>query len=182
MIERTLAKRYAAALLRVTDVDGSTEEVEALLLALKQVYHSDRSFRQLLSSPRIPRTMKKKLLRKAFEGRAKPSFLDFLELLVDKNRLAILPELADMFDRLADASHGLVRVRVRSWKPLSEAHKAGLTEKIMRITGKKILIEAEADATLMGGMLVRIGDNVIDGTVAHRLKAVGERFRELQRR
>lgn len=182
MIELTLAKRYAAALLKVTDAEGSTEEAEALLLALREAYRGQKPFRDLLRSPKIPRAMKKRVLRKAFEGRAKASFLDFLELLVDRNRTSILPEISEVFDRLADASAGVVRVKVRSWRPLTDAQRATLVAKLSGMIGKKIEIEAETDAALRGGMLVRIGDAVIDGTVARRLKVLSERFLELERR
>jgi len=182
VIERTLAKRYAAALLEVTDAEGSTEETETVLLALREAYRSDRKFRALLGSPRVPRRAKKELFHKILAGKAKPSLVDFLDLLVDKNRIDLLPDVSELFDRLADASHGIVRARVLSWKPLSDAHRATLTEKLARMTGKKVAIEAETDASLKGGMLVRIGDSIIDGSVAHRLKVLGRRFRELERR
>jgi F-type H+-transporting ATPase subunit delta len=182
VIERTLAKRYAAALLRVTDLEGSTEETEALLLALKEALARQKSFREILRSPRVPRAIKKKVLRRPFESIAKRSFLDFLDLLVDKNRVEIIPDVADMYDRLADASKGVVKVKVRSWRPLSEAQRLSLHDRLVRLVGKKVKIEAEADPALLGGLLVNVGDDVIDGTVAHRLKALGERFLELDRR
>jgi F-type H+-transporting ATPase subunit delta len=182
VIDKTLAKRYAAALLRVTDPEGSTEEVEQMLLALKEAYHADKALRDILSQPRVPKALKKSILRKPFEGRARPSFLEFLSLLVDKNRQTIIPDIADMFDRLADASRGIVRVQVRSWKPLSEPHRSALQGKLERLVGKKIELEARSDPALKGGMLVLVGDTVIDGSVAQRLKALGEKFREMQRR
>ena len=80
------------------------------------------------------------------------------------------------------SSKGVVRVKVRSWHPLSDAHRTKLQGKLERMTGKKIDIEARADPALKGGMLVMVGDTVIDGSVAQRLKDLGERFRELQRR
>ncbi len=182
MIERTLAKRYAAALLRVTDAEGSTEETEALLVALKEAYESQANFRSVLAQPRVPRKMKKQVLRRPFEQIAKRSFLEFLDLLVDKNRLQIIPEIADMYDRLADASRGVVRVKVKSWRPLSEGQRASLAGRMERITGRKVDVEVETDPSLQGGMLVHVGDTVIDGSVAHRLKVLSERFRELERR
>jgi F-type H+-transporting ATPase subunit delta len=182
VIERTLAKRYAAALLRLTDPEGSTEEAESLLLALRSAWESDKGFRGMLLHPQIPRKAKKALLRKALEGRARPSFLDFLDLLVDKNRVNLLPELAEVFDRLADASKGVVRVKVESWKPLDEGRKAALGAALSRLTGKKVDVQAEADASLLGGLRVRVGDSVIDASVANRLKVLGEKFQELQRR
>lgn len=182
MNERTLAKRYAAALLRLTDGEGSTEETEALLIALRGAFEASKPFRSMLLQPRIPRKTKKELLKRAFQGRAKPSFLNFLDLLVDKNRIAIIPEIAEMFDRLADVSKGIVRIQVKSWRPLSERHRGALTERLGRLTGKKIEIEAQTDAGLQGGVLVRVGDTVIDGSVAYRLKQLGESLKELERR
>jgi len=179
--EKTLAKRYAAALLRVTDAEGSTEETEQLLDSLKESYLSQKDFRAFLGQPRVPRKLKKQLLHKVFDGRARKSFTDFLDLLIDKNRQSILPDVADMFDTLADASKGLVRVRVKSWRPLSAAQQGGLQAKLERLSGKNVTIETQVDPALKGGLLILFGDTVIDGTVAHRLKAIGERFRELQK-
>lgn len=182
MIEKTLAKRYAAALLAVTDREGSTGEAEALLLALKEAFRHQKSFRAVLTHPKVPRKMKKQVLRRAFERIAPPSFLHFLELLVDKNRVEIIPEIADMFDRLADLSKGIVRVKVKSWRPLSDGHRKGLSDRLARLTGRTVEVDAETDPALMGGMLVLVGDTVIDGSVAHRLKVLGERLKELERR
>ena len=182
MIEKTLAKRYAAALLKVTDAEGSTEETESFLLALKDAYLSQKEFRAVLSQPRVPRAVKKRLFAKIFEGKAKKSFTDFLDLLVDKNRQDILPDIAEMFDRLAAASKGVVRITVKSWKPLSDAQRSSLQLKLERLAGKKVAIDARVDPALKGGMLVMYGDTVIDGTIAHHLKVIGEKFRELQKR
>jgi len=179
--EKTLAKRYAAALLKVTDAEGSTEETEQLLLSLKESYLTQKDFRGLLAQPRVPRKLKKQLLHKVFDGRTRKSFTDFLDLLIDKNRQDLLPDIADMYDTLADASKGLVRVTVKSWRPLGPAQQAGLQAKLERVSGKKVLIQVQVDPALKGGLLVLFGDTVIDGTVAHRLKAIGERFRELQK-
>lgn len=182
MIEKTLAKRYAAALLKVTDAEGSTEETESFLLALKDAYNSQRGFRAILAQPRVPAAIKKRLLVKIFEGKSRKSFTDFLEFLVDKHRQDILPDIADMFDRLAAASKGVVKILVKSWRPLTDSQRGGLQSKLEKLTGKKIAIDARVDPSVKGGMLVMYGDNVIDGTVDHRLKEIGEKFRELQKR
>jgi F-type H+-transporting ATPase subunit delta len=179
VIERTLVNRYAAALLRVTDPEGSTDEAEALLQALQEAYEKDKPFRAVLAQPQLRRAEKKALFRRALEGRAHPSFLRFLDLLVDKNRLNLFPELAEAFRRLADVSRGLVRVQVRSWRPISEAHRQRLEGHLARLTGKKAMIQAETDPRLRGGMLVRMGDTVIDGSVARRLKSIREHLEEL---
>lgn len=182
MIEKTLAKRYAAALLTVADMKGTVEETEANLLALRDAYHKDARMRAVLHQPKLSRSQRKRILRLPFENRAHRTFLEFLDLLVDKNRVALIPEIADMFDRLADASQGVVRVGVKSFLPLSDSEQSTLRQKLVKITGKKVHLDLETDATLKGGMLIRIGDTVVDGTVARRLKALAERLTELQRR
>ncbi len=182
MIEKTLAKRYAAALLAAAEKEGASEQVGGDLLALKEAYLKDAPFRAALSQPRIPCEARRLLLRRPFEGRSCRSFLDFLDLVVRKNRVKILPDVADVYRVLADVSHGMVRVQVRSYLPLTAAQRGALHEKLARITGKKVEIEEQADRSLRGGVSVRIGDTVIDGTVAHRLKALSEKLLEPVRR
>lgn len=181
MIERTLAKRYASALLAAAAREGDVEEVESNLLALKEVFVKNPSFRRALKQPNLSRAVRQGLLRKPFEGKAGRAFLEFLDLLVEKKRVDLLPEIADSFDRLADATQGIVRVKVRSWRSLAAAARSALHEKLARITGKKIEIEEKTDPALKGGMLLQIGDSVIDGSVANRLKALREKLTAIQR-
>lgn len=178
MIEKTLARRYAAALLKVTDAEGSTEEVEQFLAALKQAYLSQKELRGILAQPRIPRAVKKGLLHKIFEGKAKKSFIDFLDLLVDKNRQDLLPDIADSFDALSDASEGVVRVKVRSWRPLTDAQRKGIQDGLQKVAIRKVILEEAVDASIKGGILCYAGDRVIDGSVAYKLKTLGEKLAE----
>ena len=119
------------------------------------------------------------MLRRIFEGKAKKSFLDFLELLVDKNRQDLLPDIADTFDALSDASRGVVRVQVRSWRPLTDAQRSGLQAGIQKFAVRNVILEEKVDPAVKGGLLCYAGDRVIDGSVAYRLKQIGEKFKEL---
>lgn len=182
MIEKTLAKRYASALLTQTERTGGVEETEALLLALKKAYESDPSLRAALDHPKIPRARKAELLRKLFEGTAVPALQEFLSLLVRKNRTNLIPDVAEMFDRLADRSRGVVRVEVRSFLPLSPQQRSALESRLTaRLAGRKIDLRAVEDRALLGGLSVRIGDTVIDGSVAARLKELREQLLESER-
>ena len=176
MIEKTLAKRYAKAMLSVALEEGAVEQVEDHLLALKTVYRADTAFRRALGQPRIPKAARKQLLRKPFEGRTLPAFLELLDLLVDKHRVNLIPDIADSFDQLADESHGVVRVQVATAFPLSAAHEKMLGDRLRAATGKKIEMRVAVDRALKGGISVRIGDQVLDGTVLNRLKNLRERL------
>lgn len=181
MNEQTLARRYASALLALSEKEGTVEETEANLLALKEAWKKTEPFRQALRSPKLPRATRRQLLRKPFEGKTGKSFLDFLSLLVDKKRVNLIPDIADAFDRLADTSRGVVRTQVRSWKPLDEKTRVTLREKLAKITGRKIELTEQVDPALQGGLMVQIGDSILDGTVAYRLKRLRERLLEIQR-
>jgi F-type H+-transporting ATPase subunit delta len=181
VIERTLAKRYAAAMISVAIKENIVADVESDLLALRKAYEGDATFRMALGQPRIPKAGRKSLLRKPFEGRANKAFLDFLDLLVEKQRVNLIPEIAEMFDLLADATQGVVRVKVSSAFALTPPQRVALDDKLVRITGKKILLEESVDRRHRGGMSVRIGDSVLDGTATGRLKKLKEYLYELQR-
>ncbi len=181
MIEKTLAKRYATALLAATNKNGTVEETESNLLALGEAFRRDAAFRGALASPKVPKARKRELLRKPFPG-ASESLLGFLDLLVDRRRTNLLPDIADMYDRLADAFKGLARVQVTSAWPLGEAQKTRLKSDLDRVLGRTCVIEASVDRSLKGGLQVRIGDSVVDGTVAYRLKSLREKLSELQKR
>lgn len=181
MMERTLARRYASAMLGVAIREGIVADVEADLLALKEAFEKDALFRNSLSQPKIPRAARRRILLRPFEGRAHPTFLDFLGLLVTKNRIRLIPDIAASFDLLADATQGVVRVEVRSAHPLTEPQRASLGDRLVRITGKKIQLQETVDRALQGGMSVKIGDSIVDGTISRRLKGLRERLAALQR-
>ena len=82
---------------------------------------------------------------------------------------------------LADAAQGVVHVQVRSFLPLSDKEKSQLEKKLQSITGKTVIMDHATDSTLLGGVSLRIGDSVVDGTVANRLKELEEKLNRLQR-
>ena len=178
MIEKTLAKRYATALLSVALKEGAVPKVRELLLALKGAYGRDAAFRGALAQPRIPKADRRTLLRKSFEGNAPESFLKLLDLLVEKNRVRLIPDLADSFDTLADESRGVVRAQVASTFPLTPAQEKRLLDVLKAATGKTVEMSVAVNRGLEGGLSVRIGDRVLDGTVVNRVKGLRERVHD----
>ncbi len=174
MIEKTLAKRYARALLSLSDRAGATEAIEAEILGLKAFWQGTPKVRSVLLHPKVSRPEKAALLDKALEGRVHPLVRELLHLLVEKGRLSYLPEIADQFDQLADESHGVVRVQVASFLPLTTAQQEALSARMSARTGKKVDLRYREDRSLKGGMAVRLGDQVMDGSVATRLKRLKE--------
>lgn len=182
MIEKTLARRYAAALLKATEAEGTTETVEQCLRALGDAWKSNRAFRGVLLQPKVSRNRKKALLRKPFEGAGSRALLEFLGLLVDRNRQNVVAEIAEIYDLLADAVKGEVRIQVRSWKPLTDDERTRLQAEYQKIAKNKVLLDVKTEEALLGGVLCYVGHTVADGTVRHHLKVLGEKLAESIRR
>jgi F-type H+-transporting ATPase subunit delta len=182
VIEKTLARRYAAALLKATEAEGTTEAVEQFLRGLRDAWNGNRAFRAVLSQPQIPRDRKKALLRKPFAAAGSRAFLEFLGLLVDRNRQDVLPEIAEVYDLLADAAKGEVRIQVRAWKPLTDDERRRLQEGLQKQIRNKVRLEEKSDPDLLRGLLCYVGHTVADGSVRHHLKVLGEKLAESIRR
>ncbi|MBI5367183.1 MAG: ATP synthase F1 subunit delta [Planctomycetes bacterium] len=174
MIERTLAKRYASALLSSAIAQKVVARIEEEILAFAHAYRAQRDLRVILEHPRIPLAGKLETLSRVLGTEAHPLLVHFLEHVTEKKRIRFIPEIAAQYDALADAFEGVVRVTVTSRSPLSAAHTKRLEARLAATTGKVIDLRAQVDAALLGGLAVRIGDRILDGSVAGRLKATKE--------
>jgi F-type H+-transporting ATPase subunit delta len=173
--ERTLAKRYARALLEVALERKRVDEVEAELYAVADLYEQARDFRTVVLHPALPMARKRELLGKTLGGKVQDFVLRFLRLLLEKGRLRYIREIAAQYDDLSDELQGLVKARVRAFLPLKPEQRRALEEKLMRFAGRRRVILHEAvDRSLLGGIVVRIGDDVLDGSVAGRLRKMRE--------
>jgi F-type H+-transporting ATPase subunit delta len=177
MIDSTAAKRYAKSFLLASAAKNIVEEVEEQLLDVKRAYLASADVRAFMIHPRIPRKAKLEAVRRTFQGKVTPIVLAFLQLLVKRSRFNLIPDIADAFDDMADAYRGVIRVRVKTFSPLPDAQRRALEGQISRIVrGQKIDLQVEQDPALLGGLWVKIGDTLIDGSVANKLKTLRERL------
>jgi F-type H+-transporting ATPase subunit delta len=176
MIERTIARRYASALLALADQGKQVEAVEAAILGVADTFRKDAGFRRMLTHPLIPAKNKQEFLKQVAAG--VPRLLEeFLNKLVESGRIGFLPEIAEVFDDLADQYAGVVRMTVESASPLTDAQRAKLAAKLGAVAkGRKVELESKVDPALLGGVRLRVRDTVIDGSVASRLKALREQL------
>ena len=174
MLERTVSKRWSSALLILATQENNVEQIESQLLTLKDVFQKDKAFRLILTHPRIPKETKKNVMRKIIEPGI---LLKFLELLIEKRRAELIPDIADVFDELAYEFRGVVRVNVKTFSDLDEATKSKLLQKVSDMIGKKkVELKVQVDKSIMGGLWIKIGDTVIDGSVLSKLNILKDRL------
>jgi F-type H+-transporting ATPase subunit delta len=167
--ETIVAKRYAKALFDVAQGNGQVALVEEELRSIVDVLNGNADFRKLLEHPNIDVSVKQNLLKTAFEGKVSGSVLNTLQLLVERRRETILPMLLASYASIANESLGQADAIVKTPLPLTEQEKQDVAEHSGKLTGKKIRVENRIDSSLLGGMQVRIGDRLYDGSLSGKL-------------
>jgi F-type H+-transporting ATPase subunit delta len=169
VIQTALARRYAKALFELQDPSGIGPTARALRL-LAEALTGSKEFRALLLSPVFSRDQKTAVaLKIAARAGCPPITERFLAHVVQKNRIAHIREMSEAFSRLADAADNRTAVQVSSAKPLPDAEQAAIRARLEQVTRGKIDLTVRVDPRVIGGLEVRIGSTVYDGTVRGQL-------------
>lgn len=180
MNNKTVAKRYAQALLQIAQERNELDQYEQELNDLLATINGDEHLTHIWFSERILTDDKKQVFRELFSGKVSDKIINLLFILIDKNREAFLPDIFKEYKRLADISRNIVDAEVRSAAQLTAKDFAELEKKLSAMTGKNVRVKVEIDPSLIGGLVVRIGDKVIDGSVIKRLAVMKKKLNEIQ--
>jgi F-type H+-transporting ATPase subunit delta len=162
---------YAKALLGAADSAGKTADVQEELESLHgDVLKKVPGLRLTLASPRVALEEKTALLDKAFQGKMSGVLLNFLKVLVRHGRFECLPDVTHAYHKLVAESQGKIEIQVRAAYPLSNPLRERIAAKLGDVLKKKVVLTVEVDPELLGGLVVRIGDTLYDGSVASQLK------------
>jgi F-type H+-transporting ATPase subunit delta len=171
----TLARPYARATFEVArQADELALWSDNFRLAAAVAASSE--IRQFDGDPRVGRDQLLALVTDLGADRFNESFRNFLKVLMTYDRFALLPEIAAQFEHLRREAEGRLRVQVASAKPLADAEAEQLSQRLMARFGREVELDIEVDATLIGGAVIRAGDEVIDGSVRGRLEQLGKQL------
>ena len=171
MIEKSLATGYAQALFEVASERGGADDIEKDLEGIKDLLRSNREFRDILYHPSIIKTDKKNLIDKIIAPQCSSKWVrNLIYILVDRRREKMLDYLPDVFKGVAKRIKGVVSVKVQTAIPLTEDRLANLQESLKKLTKKKVELETEVNNEIIGGMVIRIENKIIDGSVINHLK------------
>lgn len=164
-----VASRYASALLKTALHDSVLDAVRKDVDLLQMSIAASRELANFLKSPIISAEKKAGALKNIYTGKVSPLMLNFLLLLVEKNRERELPQILRSFNEQYNEHRGIVEVQVRSAIELEDAQKQAILGKVRAYTGKTVEPHYSIDPALIGGFQVQIGDRVLDGSVRHQL-------------
>ncbi len=168
------ASRYAKALLELAVEQNKIEQVSQDMRALSSAHAETREFQLFLDSPVVNAEKKNSIFRELFDFDVLTS--SFVELITKNGREAILPQIAESFEAQVKAHMGIVPVTIISAQPLDKATKAAIMDKVQATVKGKLELDEQIDASLLGGFVVRMGDNRIDASVANQLKNLKQRL------
>ncbi|HVL68490.1 MAG TPA: ATP synthase F1 subunit delta [Vicinamibacterales bacterium] len=178
MTSRAAAIRYARALFDVAQKEADIQQVGRELGQIAAVIGGHETLSRALANPAIPAPRKRAVMEQLLEraGRLTPALGKLLLLLADRDRLALVPEIASAYEaRLMDHAQ-VVRARVTTAVPLSDDRAAALQQGLARVTGRTVQLETHIDPSIIGGAVARIGSTVYDGSVTTQLQKVRERL------
>lgn len=174
-----LARNYGDALLNVAGQAGDTDAVlDDLESIVRDVLVAHPQFAAILASPTTSAAEKDRILVEAFEGKAGPTVVRFLRVLNRHGRLAILPAVVRQARTTWDRRQGRKPVTVRSAVPLDEAQQAAVRDRLAAMIHASPVLTLEVDPTLIGGLVVQVGDDVYDASVRTRLRRLRDRLIE----
>ena len=174
--ETKVAKRYASALFAVAGRSGKSDAVQRDLDTLVGLWEQTPALQRAMESPLIPAERKTALIDQLFGKDLDPLTRSFLHLLVEKRREELLRAVRVEYRRQADVAAGLVRAEAIVAAPLDDAQLADLVASLQDRTGKRIELNVDVDPFILGGVVVRMQDTIIDGSVRGALERLREQM------
>jgi len=170
-----LAKRYAKAIFAVGQEEGKNEPFSATLNDLGDFLGKYPEAMDALTNPLYPIELREKVMEHLISELQADQFMaNFLNLVVQKKRADILPEIADEFQVLFDADQNISRGTVISASEISGELQTKVQATLENITGKKVILTSEIDPSIIGGIIAKVGDLVMDGSIKTQLAGLNE--------
>ncbi len=171
-----VARRYAQALMSAAEERNTLETITVDLQRIAGIIRSSREFRAFLGSPVVSIPRKNSVLKELFGTAVGPETFAFLTLLVVKQREGQLAEIIEQFHALHDAKMGIANVDLTTAVELTAQQHTALQKELERRTGKSVRLRVVVDSAIRGGLVVRIGDTVLDASLTRQLERLRERF------
>jgi F-type H+-transporting ATPase subunit delta len=163
---------YARAVFEAARGEGELERVESELLAVAHAMEGSHELRSTLTDPQLPMERKQALIADLIGSRASSLTVGLVQLIVSQGRVSELPAIARAVTETAAASRDKAVAEVRTAVPLDDATIQRLAVALGKATGKSVEVKVTVDPSVIGGVVARVGDTVIDGSVARKVDSL----------
>jgi F-type H+-transporting ATPase subunit delta len=180
VLDKSVAITFINALLDVASKKGQFEQIEKDLELVCGIISKHADLKRVLFHPSISRSNKKELITKVFGKSVSDLMMNFLSLLVDRRKEGILEFIPDVYKAVTDEKKGVIKATVQTIVPLEGDRLDNFKKQLKKITGKTVELEVIQNPDILGGMVIQIGNKMIDGSVANRLKNLKTRLLSLR--
>jgi len=167
--DRTIVRRYATALYEAAEAKGQVAPVTESLARIASAAKADPRFAIFLTHPRLSAEERAGLIVAAAGGTVVPVLRSFAELVAERRRTGIVPYLHEAFALLAEERSGRMQVGVSTFEPLTNESVASLQRRLEELLKSEVTLTIQTDRELLGGVQLRIGDRVVDGSLRAKL-------------
>ncbi|HLR67724.1 F0F1 ATP synthase subunit delta [Virgibacillus alimentarius] len=172
MSDAVVAKRYAEALFQLGKEKANLDQLVEELQVVREVFQTNQKLYTFLEHPRISIVTKKQFLDEAFKGLGQ-DVVNTIKLLVERHRSVLTPSIISHFMQMVNDAKGINEAVVYSVKALSDAEKEQLEKSLAkRLNTKSVKLENKVDPSVVGGLKIRIGNTILDGTINGKLRRI----------
>jgi F-type H+-transporting ATPase subunit delta len=172
----TVARNYAEALFAAGEAKGKAQEFGELIDAVAGAVAADERIAVVLESPRVSKGAKARILERALKGEAAPEFVRFLQAVVRRGRQGLFGEIAQEYLTLLDKQLNRVHAGVTLAQGPDARTEKDIVTRLTKALGREVRAHFRTDRNIVGGVVVRVGDRILDGSVRRRLMALKRRM------
>ena len=176
MRDETVARNYAETLFELARRNESIQEYGDALGMVAGLLEDDSRFRTFVETPRIDDENKKDVIRKVFRDKAPKQVINFVLITIDKRRQTLLREISEEYSLLLDNHLGREHVEVTVARPLDDTTANVVSEQLSKMLGRQAIPHIRVKPEILGGLVVRTGDMIYDGSVRRRLEGLRRRL------
>lgn len=175
MLKGAIARRYAGAMFGLAIKQNTLDRTRDDVREMGELF-AQRKLAYLLREPKIPTKRKETALRQALEDKVLPTSLNLALLVVQRELVDIMPNIAREFEQMVLDYRNEAIAQVTTAAQLDGAQKTTVKQALEKLTNKKILMQTRVDPSILGGVVARVGDQIIDGSVRQRLSALQQQL------
>ena len=175
-----LATAYARSLLELANEQNQAEPIGQELADLEKVLESEAAFETFLSNPAIGEVERGQVIEKVFRGRVSPLLANFLGVLNRKGRLGLLRQITTAYQELLEDQMGLIEVDVISAQRLTPDQLEEVRRKVSAALTREAVVHQYVDLSIIGGIILRVSDKLIDASVRYQLEALRHKLLETE--
>lgn len=173
---KTIAQRYANALLDLTNEKLSKNDLYSQLSDIQTSLNNSDDLQKIMSSPIVSISEKKNILEKLFGANIDTNILNFLKLLLDKNRFSIFNSIVKEYQNEINKQNGILEIKITSAIELNDNERAMVKVKLEKVLEKELELEWDTDKNIIGGLVFKFDDNIIDCSLQHKLQEIKKKI------